>query len=656
MAYGLGIDTGGTYTDSVIIDMESGKILSTSKALTTRDDLSVGIGESVSGLDADLLKAVSLTSLSSTLATNSVVESKGCRVGLISIGKSYNMAVQPACYAEVAGRFSMNGNVETPLDKESARSAVESMKGKVDAIAIAGYLSVRNPSHEDVIAGMVAEILGVPTVCTHMLTSKLGYEQRTTTAILNAGLIPVITELISSMKDVMERFGITSPLMIVKGDGSLMNAETAVTRPVETILSGPASSITGARAMTGADNAMVIDVGGTTTDIGILRNGVPRIEPEGALIGGRRTRVEAADISTFGIGGDSRIFVNGRDASLSPVRVIPMCIAANMWDSVKATVAALESVTEDRAHENYPPEKIIQDTEFFTLARSDFTDVSKAEDRAFLEYLANGPSRIRDAAAALDVAPRAFSVSDLESRGYITRIGVTPTDILAAAGEYKDYDTESSCIVVGYLARRCRKETEAFISDMKKAITRKMAAGAMEKALLDGTSSDILSESQNNLLSICLNNCSCCYSLGFTLDMPIIGIGAPAGAWLPGVADLLHTRLILPESSEMGNAVGAITGSVSESVSATIRFDDLAREYNVFIEGSIERFQDQEDALEFARARCSESALKRAISSGADEAVINPFEELENDLSGRLRKATVTAKATGRPGLRRTDT
>ena len=114
--------------------------------------------------------------------------------------------------------------------------------------------------------------------------------------------------------------GINAPLMIVKGDGSLMGEEMAKTRPVETILSGPAASLIGARYLTGLKDAVVVDVGGTTTDIGILRGGRPRLDPEGAMIGGWRTKVKAADIATSGIGGDSRIVVNRGEIALLPPR------------------------------------------------------------------------------------------------------------------------------------------------------------------------------------------------------------------------------------------------------------------------------------------------------------------------------------------------
>ncbi len=658
MTYGLGIDAGGTYTDTAVVDLDSGRLMCGSKALTTHSDLTAGIRESLSGLDRGLLRQISLTSLSSTLATNSVVENKGCRVGLICIGTNYVNSVRPDCYAVVEGRFSMSGKEEKPLDVRTVRSELEAMKGKVDAVAVSGYVSVRNPSHEKRVERMARSILKVPVVCAHDLTSKLGFEQRTTTAVMNARLIPVIEELLRSVKAIMKEFGIRSPLMMVKGDGALMKDSTALKKPVETILSGPASSLMGAKSLTGVDDAVVIDIGGTTSDIGILKNGFPHIEPEGANIGGRRTRVMAADIATYGIGGDSRIAVNGQDIILSPVRAVPLCIAAKKWPSVRRTLESLKDITDDRAPDSCRTEDIVQDTEFFILAHAaDTKDLSTA-DRRFLTLLKRRPFRLTDAGERLGIPAGAFSAGELESKGYIMRIGVTPTDILHAEGTYTQYDAESSRIAVGYLARKCGMDTNSFIGKTKTLITKKIAGCAMEKVLLDESGKDALSDSEKELVSRILYGCSGDYALTFGLRHPIIGIGAPVGAWLPAVADLLHTKLILPENSHIGNAIGAVTGSVCETVSITVRAagPEITEEpeCDVFTGEEIRTFGWPKEAMDFAVREGTRLAKERALVSGAKNPVVDVITD-ENILEVGDRKyfrgATVTVKATGKPDL-----
>ncbi len=659
MTYGLGIDAGGTYTDTVIVELESGRVVCGNKALTTRQDLTVGIRNSLEGLDRGALSEVRLTSLSSTLATNSVVENKGCRVGLICIGTDYVRVSKPEQYAVIDGRFSMSGKEEVPLDARTARAELTRMKGKIDALAISGYVSVRNPSHENRVESLAKKILGVPIVCAHDLTSKLGFEQRTTTAVMNARLIPVIEELLRSVKAIMKEFGVDSPLMMVKGDGALMKDVTAMKKPVETILSGPASSLMGAKSLTGESDAVVIDMGGTTSDIGILKNGFPRIEPEGANIGGKRTRVMAADIATYGIGGDSRIVVNGKDVLLSPVRVVPLCIAAKRWPSVKRTVMSLAGITDDRSAEDYPLDDVLQDTEFFTLAHvKEIENLGKA-DRRFLAALKKKPLRLTDAGELFGVPAHAFSASDMESRGYVLRIGVTPTDILHAEGAYTLYDAEASRTAVEYLARKCRLSPETFIERTKELIVKKIAACTMEKILLDETRRDALSPSEEELVDRVLNGDSTDFSVGFNLKHPIIGIGAPVGAWLPSVADILGTRLLLPENSHIGNAIGAVTGCVCETVVITVRATgpeyQEEPECDVFTGKEIRTFSWTKEALEFAEKEGVRMAKDAALAAGAKNPVVEVFVE-KNELvvsedKKYFRGAEITVKATGKPDL-----
>ncbi|MDO5854085.1 MAG: hydantoinase/oxoprolinase family protein, partial [Thermoplasmata archaeon] len=338
---GLGFDTGGTYTDAVVMDLGTGEILGRSKSLTTRNDLSIGIRGAIEGFDRALLDSVDVVFLSSTLATNSVVEGKGCRVGLIVMGSRVTGHTTASYSITIGGRHGPSGKEEEPLDEDAARAFLESLRGKVDCIAVTGFMSVRNPAHERRVKEMALEILGVPTVCGYELSSSLGFNERTVTCVMNARLIPVIEELLRSVNRVMSDFGIDAPLMIVRGDGSVMSEDMARERPVETILSGPASSMNGASRLTGLKDAVVVDIGGTTTDIGLIRDGRPNLSAEGALIGGFRTRVTAAEITTAGMGGDSRIVVNGRKVSLSPLRIMPLCMASWKYPGLRERLQAL---------------------------------------------------------------------------------------------------------------------------------------------------------------------------------------------------------------------------------------------------------------------------------------------------------------------------
>ena len=648
MVLGLGIDTGGTYTDSVVIDMDTNEIVCRSKALTTRDNLINGIVASLKGL-ANTEK-ISIVSLSSTLATNSIVEGKSCRVGLIVMGKKFGHTVRVAQYAFIDAELDLKGRTVKRLKTEDAREAIEKMRGKVDVLAVVGYMSVRNPSHEETVRSMAENMLGIPVVCAHDLTSKLGFEQRANTAIINAGLIPTIIDLINAVGKALEDLGIDAPLMIVKGDGSIMNAATAIKRPIETIMSGPASSLTSAMVHTGVQNALIADIGGTTTDLGIIRGGFVRTLDTGAVVGGHRTRVRAADVSTYGMGGDSRISVEKGKIVLSTIRIIPICIAAMKWPNVKGWIDSLGTL-------NSSPSDIVSDCELYTRASNDELSYLTDCDKRFLRLIEERPYSVREASESLEIPHDRFCLKDLESEGYVTRIGVTPTDILAAEGTYNEYDTDASKVAVSLLAKKADTDLDTFIKETKKAIVNKISRCIMDHMIRAETGRDELSESDMYMIEEILKDTKD-YSVGMKLNMPIVGIGAPVGAWLPDVAKVFDTELILPENYDVGNAIGAISSSVTEVVELSVRaaFQDFSDEPECTVYNGEDAFEfpDKDEAIEFAIEEATKIATKRAIESGASEVNVEyKVDETCIDVEGKGKKvfrgATVLVRASGKP-------
>ena len=648
MVLGLGIDTGGTYTDSVVIDTDTKEIVCRSKALTTRDDLIKGIVASLKGLSKT--DGISIVSLSSTLATNSIVEGKSCRVGLIVLGKKFGHTVNVANYAYIDAQLDLKGRTVKKLDMDEAKAAVESMRGKVDVLAIVGYMSVRNPSHEETVRNLADKMLGIPVVCAHELTSKLGFEQRANTAIINAGLIPTIIDLIKAVTKALEDLGIEAPLMIVKGDGSIMNAATAIRRPIETIMSGPASSLTSAMVHTGIQDALISDIGGTTTDLGIIHGGFVRTLDTGALVGGHRTRVRAADVSTYGMGGDSRISVEKGKIVLSTIRIIPVCIAASRWPEVKQWINGLESLKDS-------PSDTVADCEFYTRASNMEMSYLTESDKRFLKLIEQRPYAVREASEATEILYDRFCLKDLESEGYVTRIGVTPTDILAAEGSYKEYDTEASRKAVELLAKKAEMDMDTFIAKTKEAIVHKICRCIMDHIIRAETGKDELSKSDEAMIEevLCQRKE---YDVGFRLKMPIVGIGAPVGAWLPKVAETLNTELILPENYDVGNAIGAISSSVTEVVELSVRaaFQDFSDDPECTVYNGEEAFDfsDKDEALEFAVEEATRIATARAIESGAAEVSIEKkIDQMLIDVEGNGKKvfrgATVIVRASGKP-------
>ena len=265
--FGIGIDTGGTFTDGVIFDLDQKLVISKTKVMTERENLSLSIDRCLENLVIDIRKRgnydevignIRMVCLSTTLATNAIVEGQGADVGLILIGIDLDKKYPTGHCARINGKIDLRGKIREDLDLEGAKKAIKELKPKVEAFAVSGYMSIRNPVHELDVARLIKKMTGYPVVCGHELSSDLGVYERTVTAVLNARLIPLITSLIEAVRSSIRKASIVAPLMIVRGDGSLISESVAVEKPVETILSGPAASIIGGKVLSRIDNAVTV--------------------------------------------------------------------------------------------------------------------------------------------------------------------------------------------------------------------------------------------------------------------------------------------------------------------------------------------------------------------------------------------------------------
>ena len=159
MSFILGMDTGGTYTDGVVLEGADRKIICKAKALTTKDDLTVGLKNCLDNLEFDKMKEISLVSLSTTLATNAIVEGRGGKVALIYMGVDLEDDVPAEYTVKIKGKFDIMGRLKEDLDEDEIKEVLISLKDKVDAIAISGYAGVRNSDHEKVVKAIADEVL-----------------------------------------------------------------------------------------------------------------------------------------------------------------------------------------------------------------------------------------------------------------------------------------------------------------------------------------------------------------------------------------------------------------------------------------------------------------------------------------------------------------
>ncbi len=614
MSFVLGIDTGGTYTDGIILDRKERKIVSKAKSLTTRENLSLGISDVIRQLEFDPAIPIEFVALSTTLATNAIVEGRGCEVGLILIGFSEHKDVPAKEICYINGGHDIRGRAKCPLDKIALKEALEQMRGKVDALAISSFLSVRNPEHELAALKISREILNLPVVCGHHLTRSLGVHERTVTALLNARLIPIIDELMESVKLSLSEKGITVPIMIVKGDGSLMGELQARERPIETILSGPAASIIGANFLADEKDALVLDMGGTTTDIAVLKDGIPKIDREGARVGGWLTRVEAAKIDTYGLGGDSHIqkdeFGNFK---IGPRRVWPLCLMCHKYPHL---IEELSEVNLPRSS----PLLFSQITDCYILLNRNNAVQMNEDERKLVSLLSDGPHNLFTLARELGAEVNMLDPRRLVSIGVLGQISFTPSDILHAKGLYMTWSTEGADIGAGLISRRFDMKKEQFLDFAMWKVAERLAYTVWQSLFNHhGYNFDL----EHEKLFSCLSEMQlfpkdgALLTSNITPTLPVIGIGAPVRAWLPLMAEKLGARLVIPEHTEVANAVGAAVGKVMEIVRILISPGENYTGYILYSTWERKYFEDLGEAVAYGKKYACDKSMSLAKDNGA---------------------------------------
>ncbi|HHY40885.1 MAG TPA: hydantoinase/oxoprolinase family protein [Syntrophaceticus sp.] len=646
MSLVLGIDTGGTYTDGIILDVTNQRVVAKAKVLTTHDDLTRCITECFQELKCDAVHDVKMIALSTTLATNAVVEGRGGEVGLLLIG-SEPIDKLPAAICEIVkGGHDAAGKPQAELDVEEVRNAIRKMCGRVEAVAISSFFSVRNPEHEQQARELVREMMDVPVVCGHELSSSLGFYERAVTAVLNAKLLPIIASLIESVKKVLKEEGINAPLMIVKGDGSLMSESVARERPIETLLSGPAASIYGAVYCGKAKDALVLDMGGTTTDIAVLTNEVPKINDEGAVVGGWRTRVKAAEINTYGIGGDSYIQIDkDKKLIIGPKRVWPLAMAAARYPHLMEELSLQWETKNFSSFYGQP-------TDVYILMQQNIAVQMTTTEREAVQLLKEQPHTQQFLADQMGIKTFFLDLSRLVEMGVLNKASVTPTDILHATGRYVQWNRDASILGVKMLAHKMGKSYQEFLDLAMEAIIDKIALSIMQSVVnFEGKDFDIQDEKgAMYFIDKILQPKKDDRLMGCRLEfnLPLVAIGAPVSVYLPEVASKLNLDLIIPPNAEIANAVGAASGNVVEVVQVIIRNDD--EQYIVHAPWERRVFDNYDDALDYAQAEASKKAAVQVEKAGAADYQLNAEKE-EVFIPGWniLLETRITVTAVGKP-------
>lgn len=667
MKLGIGIDTGGTYTDAVIYDFESGTILGAAKSLTTKNDLTIGILGAIDGLPSDLAKQVKIVSLSTTLATNACVEDKGGRAKLIFFGGDKKVidqlgrqcglpASEEICIQESYTTFS--GEIQREPDWELFDQQTDTGFENLDGVGIIEINAMRNGA---VVEKQARERFlqkhDLPVVCGHELFSELNCLKRGAGTLLNASLFPVIREFLDAVKSALSVRGICpESMVIVRSDGTLMSEEFATLRPVETLLCGPAASALGCAHLADSPNSIVVDMGGTTTDIAFIKDGRAVSVTNGVSIGKWKTFVNGLYVKTFGLGGDSAVHYNNNGLYLEEFRVIPICVAATRYPSVLEHLRSLEKRKHTRfLYEHYILIRDIQESDKYT-----------DEEKAFCRVLRNGPLPIMKAAAAVGKDIYTLQIKRLLKEGIVQLCGLTPTDMMHIRGDFAKYDRQASYLAAEFAAYNLDITVEELCDrvydEVKKKlyinIVKSMLENKYPDYLKNGIHTDVERFILDNYQAVKTGKPDPLFATMFTTGYTLIGAGAPIQVFLDDVAKMLNTRAFIPENHHVANALGAIVGSICAACSVEIYPNtDPAKPwaYVVFGKQGSVGFKELSDAVNHAIEESSHLAAEEAKKRGAGDSVSVTYEVNNNqaetpDLTIYLG-TTVTAYATGAMGI-----
>ena len=441
--------------------------------------------------------------------------------------------------------------------------------------------------------------------------------------------------------------------MVVRGDGALMSAEQARERPIETILSGPAASIVGARWMTGAENALVSDIGGTTTDVALIKDGKPAIDPAGARVGEFRTMVEAVAMRTTGLGGDSQVHIQTSGLqgglTLGPRRVVPVSLIAS--EAPEVVHAALDKAL------NAPV--VGEHDGKFVRAVVGMPAVGLGEREHML--LGRIGTEVHPLGSILRTRMEHGALSRLVDRGLVQVSGVTPSDASHVLGRVEAWDKEAAEKALTLFARRrvgsgdtLAKDPYVLAQMIVDQLTEQTTLTLLESAFAEEADDFGLppADLARHVLTLRgLNGHRGILAIDTAMNIDVVGLGASAPSYYPAVGGRLKCRMLLPQHAGVANAIGAVVGRVTMRKSGSVT-SPAEGKFRVYLEAGPEDFSSSEEALSMLEAALEGEARREAGAAGAEDIHIHVERDIRTaEVEARevFVEATLTVEASGRP-------
>ena len=571
----LGLDTGGTHTDAVVYDAQTHSILATAKDLTTHHDLAIGVCGALKNLQKVKweggLEDVALVNISTTLATNTVAEGLGSRVGLVLIGYDQNHKVVTDLTENlprvetvfVDGGHDFYGRQVAPLDEEKLLAEVKKLDETVEAWAVSSFFSVKNSSHEIAAENIIKAVSKSPVTLGRTLTGEINAVRRAATAALNAGLVGVINRLLNAVKKTIDDMGMKARLMVVKGDGSLVSEAWARERPIETVVSGPAAGLVGARTLTRGflepeeKNLWVMDVGGTTTDLAFIYNGLPKVNANGAKVGAWDTMTTAVETRTRGLGGDSLVTVDKfGEITIGPRRVLPLCRLGEKYPTIIQHMNYYKNVKRSNEMATY----------FFLPGAPEGPGMSDAERDIVAAMKKNVPYPMAQHAEFCLKNKHHFGGVAQLTHPSVMISAFTPTDALAFLGLFNCGSLKAAQVAATVMCRYLDMDEETFcrkvLDEFGKLLTEEILTHGLSGNDLDYELSDL---GPTGLLGEALKRRpkrTPDIEISYKIKDPVVFLGAPAAVLEPFLGRHLNGRLIVPPSFDVASAAGAAAAPI----------------------------------------------------------------------------------------------
>ncbi|HZK25314.1 MAG TPA: hydantoinase/oxoprolinase family protein, partial [Oscillospiraceae bacterium] len=477
--------------------------------------------------------------------------------------------------------------------------------------------------------------------------------KRGASTLLNARLIPVIDDFLKAIKNSLQKRNITAPVVIVRSDGSLMSERFTTVRPVETLLCGPAASVMGGIELTGEKDCLIVDIGGTTTDMALVKHGVPVKAKDGVNVGKWQTFVKAVYVDTFGLGGDSAVRVDRNGTmSLGPSRVVPFAIAAEQWPSITEDLKRLVKSRVSLVNPTYEFICLVKDI----AGKDGFTK----DEQVLCAALQAGPLMLNEAMKV--IGKRIFTpyTERLEREGIIMRCGLTPTDFMHIRGDFNRFNTEAARLGAEYLANRhdltVEKLTEQVFDKVEGTLYFNIVRMLLEdryphykKNGLDEELEQLIRDSWQQARNG--DQEEFCH-INFRTPATLVGVGAPTHIFLPNVAKALGTKYIVPENAGVANALGAIVGNISVTSEVEIRTQYAVgggSGFVVFGYSGNSQASSMTEAIKIAGEEAKLEAIAEAKRRGASgDITVTVDTNGTEGKPGIMLSATISATAIGR--------